>query len=87
MKFKTRARLKNLISDLFKPLFFLQLKEEFPFVVEILIFIVYFKSNCVNMSSQFPKIPNVVEKNYFCGEDFDVMKRNSMDNVFGVDKV
>lgn len=39
------------------------------------------------MLSQFPKIPNIVEKNYFSGENFDVMKRNSMENVFGVDKV
>lgn len=39
------------------------------------------------MSSQFPKIPSIIEKNHFCGEDFDVMKRNAMDNVFGADKV
>lgn len=31
------------------------------------------------MSSNFPKIPNVVGKNIVIGEDFDVMKKNSME--------
>lgn len=39
------------------------------------------------MSSQFPKVPEYMEKNYLYGEDFDVMKRIDMDNVFGANKV
>jgi hypothetical protein len=31
------------------------------------------------MSSNFPKIPNVVGKNIVIGEDFDVMKKNCME--------
>lgn len=39
------------------------------------------------MTSQFPKIPSIVGKNYVIGEDFDVMKRNSMENEFSADRV
>jgi hypothetical protein len=39
------------------------------------------------MSSQFPKIPRIVNKNYVVGEDFDVMKRDSMENEFSADRV